>query len=429
MGADAPSGCSRRSLQDWPCRCCSRPSPTSCSRALRRLLLEGSSQSPSATSCESNHSAQLTGNAAEGGSLALAMGLIAALVAARRLRPRAGALGVVALITADLVRAGAAVNPMVTPSFYEPFQGSRQLAAQVAAGGGRVFSCNPNSSLRLFQLLRSGGGEDDVRSIAAMKATLSPSHNMRLRLLSAYSRDYTGLVSEDRAFSPGDLGCKDFPALLGRLRRAGVSHVLTLDPLSAPGLTLVGTAHPETLAPLPVFRYRIPTPLPLRAIARHVRPAASARDAEALASTPGFQDEGGVAVEGITDSVEGAAGRVLAAQESSDRLRFQVEADRSTVLLVRDAWAPGWTATVNGRSALVHRADGRHRAVPIPSGRSEVILTYRPPGLMLGTILGSASLVIIGLLAFPAGRSGDRGAGHAVAPSRERASDGDVAAD
>ena len=99
------------------------------------------------------------------------------------------------------------------------------------------------------------------------------------------------------------------------------------------------------------------------------------------------------------------------------------------MLLVRDAWAPGWTATVDGRSALVHRADGRHRAVPIPSGRSEVILTYRPPGLMLGYILASASLIIIGLLAFPAGRSGHRSAGHAAAPSSESTSDGDVAAD
>ena len=211
MGADAPSGCSRRSLQDWPCRCCSRPSPTSCSRALRRLLLEGSSPEPFSDELRVESLRQLTGNAAEGGSLALAMGLIAALVAARRLRPRAGALGVVALITADLVRAGAAVNPMVTPSFYEPFQGSRQLAAQVAAGGGRVFSCNPNSSLRLFQLLRSGGGEDDVRSIAAMKATLSPSHNMRLRLLSAYSRDYTGLVSGRPRLFPRGPRVQGFP--------------------------------------------------------------------------------------------------------------------------------------------------------------------------------------------------------------------------
>ncbi|MBK9069459.1 MAG: hypothetical protein IPL79_00400 [Myxococcales bacterium] len=56
--------------------------------------------------------------------------------------------------------------------------------------------------------------------------------------------------------------------------------------------------------------------------------------------------------------------------------RCQHEAAGYAVLL--DAWAPGWSATVNGKPALVARADGVARAVAVPAGESFIEWTYQP---------------------------------------------------
>jgi hypothetical protein len=44
----------------------------------------------------------------------------------------------------------------------------------------------------------------------------------------------------------------------------------------------------------------------------------------------------------------------------------------------------GWTATVNGRPAAIRQSDSGLITVPIPEGRSEIRLAYRPPAVLLG---------------------------------------------
>jgi uncharacterized membrane protein YfhO len=71
------------------------------------------------------------------------------------------------------------------------------------------------------------------------------------------------------------------------------------------------------------------------------------------------------------------------------------------VVVVRDAYARGWSARVNDVEAPVLRANGRHRAVSVPAGTSRVVLSYRPPGLTLGLAIAAASAlstVSIGLV-------------------------------
>jgi hypothetical protein len=93
----------------------------------------------------------------------------------------------------------------------------------------------------------------------------------------------------------------------------------------------------------------------------------------------------------------------------------RVEADcRSSA----DAWAvfveqfaPGWSATVDGVTAPVSRANLVERAVPLPAGRHRVVLAFRPPWLLGGQIAGVAAwaiLAIIGAVAIRQGRRGPR---------------------
>jgi len=74
-----------------------------------------------------------------------------------------------------------------------------------------------------------------------------------------------------------------------------------------------------------------------------------------------------------------------------------VESDGTGYLVTRDSYARGWRARVDGREAPVLRANGKHRAVPLPVGAREVRLGYHPPGLGAG--LAATGLSLLALLA------------------------------
>jgi len=87
--------------------------------------------------------------------------------------------------------------------------------------------------------------------------------------------------------------------------------------------------------------------------------------------------------------------RVL--QDDPERLRIEVVAGRPGVLLVTDSYAPGWQARLDGEPIPVLRANMMFRAVEVPAGRHEVIMLYRPAGLLAGlvvTFMGAALMVV-----------------------------------
>ena len=75
--------------------------------------------------------------------------------------------------------------------------------------------------------------------------------------------------------------------------------------------------------------------------------------------------------------------------------RYETVADGDGYLVVRASYARGWTARVDGQPAATLRANGKHRAVPVPPGRHEVVLRYEPPGLRPGLVVAVASWVLL----------------------------------
>jgi len=333
-----------------------------------------------------------------GGMLALAAGLAGCLVLARRLRPGVALVAVVTLLVVDLLRAGAGLNPTAKPSFFELSPEMRDVAEELREDGGRVFTFDPELGDAYWQARRVLKGSAEVWTTAVLMETLTPHYNMPSGVATAYGRDLKMLIPEYRIFPPKLAGCRGLPAIAEHLRGAGVSHVLSLGPLSHPLLRLEGVHEPKRIAPTAVYVYAMRQPLPLRHVASEVLVAPGREAAEALASQPGFREAGGVVVEAPFDAEAGATGRVLAEAGMPGRIELQVEADRPTAVVVRDAWAPGWTARVNGRDAVVLRADGRHCAVPIPAGKSQVRLRYRPPGLGLGLLVAGLTVGVLVVL-------------------------------
>ena len=65
------------------------------------------------------------------------------------------------------------------------------------------------------------------------------------------------------------------------------------------------------------------------------------------------------------------------------------------LLVLADTYYPGWRATVNGMRAPVLPANAWMRAVPVPAGRSRVVLSYRSRYLLAGALVSAAALALM----------------------------------
>jgi len=83
-----------------------------------------------------------------------------------------------------------------------------------------------------------------------------------------------------------------------------------------------------------------------------------------------------------------------------DRPILRVATQAPGLLVVADTWMPGWTARVDGRIVPILRGNVAQRVIPIlHPGPHTIAMTYRPPGLVLGILVTSGSLVVLLALA------------------------------
>lgn len=77
---------------------------------------------------------------------------------------------------------------------------------------------------------------------------------------------------------------------------------------------------------------------------------------------------------------------------SNSRMTVQVAAARPGLVVLSDAYYPGWQAWVDGKPAPIYRANAIFRAVPVPAGEHTVTLAYRPVSLLVGGLITAATL-------------------------------------
>jgi hypothetical protein len=107
----------------------------------------------------------------------------------------------------------------------------------------------------------------------------------------------------------------------------------------------------------------------------------------------------------------GSVGRVTRSRWGSGAVGVEVEARRPGLLVISQAWFPGWQGEVDGKPSPVVRTDGLVTGVPVAAGRHRVELRYRPPGFRAGMFISLA--VLIALIAAALG-------GWLASPTRRR---------
>lgn len=327
------------------------------------------------------------------------LALLVALAAARgRVRPglAAGLLG--ALAAADLWRAGAGLNPRVTEDFYQLHPALEAERLSALPGEARVYSVPALESQAFRAWLRGGATGVGAPAFFVNRQLLDPFNNLLDGVDSAQSSDRTGLIPQAPTLRAHERAVGRLDAALPKLRDSAVARVLSLDPLEHPALHLRAVA-PLGVGGLAVHVYELTGAAPRAHVACRVLPAASRAEALAGALAPGFAPDHDVLLEQPVPA-QCRAGSVRPLERWPGHERDAVELDGAGLLVLRESHARGWRARVDGRDAPVLRANGRHRAVPLPGGRHEVTLDYRPPWLEAG--LGLSGLGLLGLLTLTA---------------------------
>jgi hypothetical protein len=203
---------------------------------------------------------------------------------------------------------------------------------------------------------------------------------------------YGVLQKPDDLWRPGS-------TLLDVLR---VSTVLVNPPSTTPDPgagTKLGTAHPVPV--LPLVRYDYQPKLADAYLVGAVERRSLSDITDAVAGLKPF-DPGTTAL--MEDACAGCdairtpgpAGTVTADRWRTQDVRVDVRADRNAMLVVSQAWFPGWHASVDGHAAPVARVDGIVQGVPLPAGRHRVELSYQAPGARTGTVITLLSAVLLG---------------------------------
>ena len=110
-------------------------------------------------------------------------------------------------------------------------------------------------------------------------------------------------------------------------------------------------------------------------------------------------------VEGLAADLEGDEMVPLSIREiGGSRVEIDIEAGSSGLLVLADAWAPGWRVEVNGEERKLLRVGGDFRGVEIEpvKDRRTVAFIYQPAGWTRGLWIGGFSLIITVLLSISA---------------------------
>ena len=77
-----------------------------------------------------------------------------------------------------------------------------------------------------------------------------------------------------------------------------------------------------------------------------------------------------------------------------ERVRLRTEGERPGIVVLTDAFYPGWEAQVDGARAPILRANLGFRAVAVPAGPHEIEMRYRPASFRRSAALALAVLAI-----------------------------------
>jgi len=353
-------------------------------------------------SLDASHAGSVPGRLREGlGRSAILAALAAAALMIRAARGRRPALIAVPLAVAalDVLVAGRSALRLAPPELLE--HRPALLDAFARAGEHRIYRVPYGSAFLNEQFTRTPPGWDpDWAWALGHVERLAAPISTRFGLAGSYDGDFTGLtpVALTRLTVQVDARA-DEAAGLRLLQMGSVTDVVAFAESFA--------GAPPRVARLSVFEtpvrvFAVPDPMPRAYVVSGVRIADALSAIEVVTDT-GFDPRREVVLDADAQQAaaapaHGPAGRAEIVARRSDRLTLSVWAAVPSVLVVTEAFDPGWRAWVDGRPQPVWRANAIFRGIAVGPGEHRVEMRYRPPAVAWGAGASLLGVVLTGLL-------------------------------
>lgn len=317
--------------------------------------------------------------------LAAVLAAIGAGLALREPSWRAAALAALALL--DLAAAHHDLNPTAPVALYTHVPAA--VAAARDSNGGRLHVedyFEPGASRRFlgrdapYRLERAPVGWDlRAAQALALRETLFPPTASAWGVEGSFERDVPGLEPAPLArLKEVFRRTESAPDRLRLLGIAAVSRVAALHESAGAGLTPLARVPGYVAEPLLVFEVPHPRPRTYLVGGARVRPDDGPALATLLSADFDPAREIVVAAGPGGPASPGFAGASRIRDRRSDRIVLETTASAPGWVVLVDAWDPGWLARVDGRPAVLERANVAFRAVAVPAGRHEVEMLFRP---------------------------------------------------
>jgi hypothetical protein len=331
--------------------------------------------------------------------LAASAVLLLVLAGTSRCSPVTGGRLAIVLVAIDLFTFQHAAIPFVEASKVYPPAPALEFIRSRATGGSRMATLDltMGSNFEMMYGLKTPAGYDfRLRRTARI-----------LRALGSMSEARNALPSEKIVQSPR-YGLLDLLGVRYLLASSGNSSALTLARFPNRFRRVfrdgrVEVFQNETALPraffVPADGARAFSSEEEEAIAI-LSPSFDARRTVVLSSSPGaVKALGGSGTEG---------GKVTHFREGDGEVSFVVETSQTGVIVVTEAFYPGWRAWVDDRAERVVRADYAFQGITIGPGRHRVLLRYQPRWFWVCLVISAASwltVVTLVLLGRPRRRS------------------------
>ena len=315
------------------------------------------------------------------------------LWSARQRHPRILQPGLAALVVLDLVSLSPlddVLSEAPLPPSHEHIAGSMPALADLGAG----LYGNPDERMLLL-----GFGPRNLPLMLGPDGVGGYNPLVTLRYL-----DFVSLIENRRLFDRRPLNRFvhfDQPQHLGAalVDAAAIRFVISPAPLDFEGLHLLKEYPKHPLRQYSPHLYENQDALPRAYLAYRTQRATGSEDLERLL-TSSFDAHYATVVEAESEPLDGPAEiePVEMRRERPEVLHFQVAPEHAAVLVVANAWYPGWRAWVDGIESPVLRVNGLFRGVALPAGARQVEMRFEPWSFRVGAFVSIAAAVLLAAL-------------------------------
>ena len=180
-----------------------------------------------------------------------------------------------------------------------------------------------------------------------------------------------------------------------RFRMLGIDYLITwkMQPITREGFLLPATPIYQGMSPSGDAKvYRLPWKAKRAWLVEEMRGLTSSSDIWPIMQSDNFEPHKVALVLSTNKPMESSGGRVKVISDKPGHIELQVENKDESLLVVSEAWYPGWTATVDGRQVPTEIVNGYVQGVHLQKpGPQHVLLEYDPILLrqgFAGTIVG-----------------------------------------